>query len=116
MAVINIGSDFSRDPAGRGDKNGKDNGKAFRETVLKKAVRNLHEGEKLVVILDDDVDGYGSSFLSEGFGGMVKCGYIKPDKLLDILVFKYKNPDFEFFERRIKMFIKKSKFNSSAGE
>lgn len=105
MAIINIGKDFSKDPAGRGDNNGTSNGKAFREDLLKVVVENLRPGENLEIILDDDVEGYGSSFLSEGFGGMVKMGYITSKDFLDILVFRYENTDFEFFEKRIRKFI-----------
>ncbi|MTT52992.1 DUF4325 domain-containing protein [Alcanivorax sp. VBW004] len=113
MAILNIGQDFGRDPTGRGPRNGPLNGEAFREKLLKPAVDKLQPGEKLMIILDDGVDGYGSSFLSEGFGGMIKCGYIKSDKFLSILEFKYNDPDFLFFEKRIVSYIKETPYNSN---
>jgi len=115
MAILNIGRDFGRDPTGRSHHNGPLNGKVFRERYLKPAILDLGPGEKLMIILDDGVEGYGSSFLSEGFGGMVKCGYKKSDELLRLLEFKYNDPDFMFFEKRIISYIKESRFNSKFG-
>ena len=92
---FNIGKQFSRDPAGRYYADGDGSGEKFRENYLKPRYEQaLSEDSILVIVLDDDVETYGSSFLSEGFGGMVKKGYAQPDDLLKRLDFKYSNPDF----------------------
>ncbi len=112
MNKINIGQDFSPDPAGRYRSDGPGSGEAFREDLLKKRIEQLALNEKLVIILDGGVEGYGSSFLTEGFAGMVKYGYIDKEKLLSILDIQYDNPDFEFYKKRIIKYIKEAKFNS----
>jgi len=112
MNKINIGQDFSPDPAGRYRSDGSGSGEAFREDLLKQRIEQLGINEKLVIILDDGVEGYGSSFLTEGFAGMVKYGYIDKDKLLSILDIQYEDEDFGFYKKRIIQYIKEAKFNS----
>ncbi|WP_141226321.1 DUF4325 domain-containing protein [Photobacterium sanguinicancri] len=75
MAMLNIGTDFSLTPAGRFYSDGSGSGEEFREECLRVKLLALNNNEKLTIILDDGVDGYGSSFLVEGFAGMVKYGY-----------------------------------------
>lgn len=69
--TINIARDFSRFPAGRYLDDGPYSGAAFRDCYMKPA---LDRGETLVIELDG-VRGYGSSFLEEAFGGLVRLGY-----------------------------------------
>lgn len=116
MKTLNIGKDFSVDPSGRFRADGDSNGEAFREDYLKAAIESLEANEKLRIILDDGVIGYGSSFLSEGFAGMVKYGYIDKGELLEKIEILYTNEDFEFYKNRIIEYIKQSKFNSSKYE
>lgn len=68
---INIGKNFNRFPAGRYLDDGPASGQKFRDEIL---VPALVRGEKLVVEMDDAI-GYGSSFLEEAFGGLVRQGY-----------------------------------------
>ncbi|MBN8212771.1 MAG: STAS-like domain-containing protein [Xanthomonadales bacterium] len=69
VTSINIGRDFNEYPVGRYRKDGDANGEKFREDFLKKP---LQEGS--VHVLLDDAFGYGSSFLEEAFGGLVRSG------------------------------------------
>lgn len=66
--IINIAKDFSRMPAGRYAKDGPYSGETFRERHLIPALR---EGASVRVILDG-ARGYGSSFLEEAFGGIIR--------------------------------------------
>lgn len=116
MKKINIGKDFSTNPAGRFRSDGEGNGEAFREDVLKNAVLSLKPGEKLEIIIDDEVEGYGSSFLTEGFAGMVKFGYIEGDALIEKIEIVYTDEDFDFYKNKILDYIKKAKFNSKVYE
>lgn len=68
ITVINIGRDYSRFPAGRYLEDGQSNGQRFREQFLVPALKG---GGKLKVLFDDAL-GYGSSFLEEAFGGLVR--------------------------------------------
>lgn len=65
---INVGKDFSTEPAGRFRTDGPFSGEAFRDDILLPAIR---KSEKTVIELDD-TEGYGSSFLEEAFGGLVR--------------------------------------------
>ena len=113
MKTLNIGKDFSVDPIGRYRSDGdKRSGEAFREDCLKPILQSLALNEILEIIIDDGVESYGSSFLSEGFAGMVKYGYITKEELLKKIEVKYTNEDFEFFKKKILEYIAAAKYNS----
>lgn len=112
MAVINVGVDFSPDPQGRFRTDGDSSGEAFREDFLWPALSKLSAGEKLTIILDDGVETFGSSFLTEGFAGIVKYGYMRPNDLLGVLEFKFQNMDFDFYRKKILRYIAEATFNS----
>lgn len=69
--TVNIGKQFSRYPVGRYRSDGDANGEKFREDVLRPA---LTRASKIVIEFDDAL-GYGSSFLEEAFGGLVRHGF-----------------------------------------
>jgi hypothetical protein len=71
MRDIKVAADFSRHPAGRFFNDGKFSGEAFRQKFLEPALR----ANTPIRIDLDDVRGYGSSFLEEAFGGLVRKGY-----------------------------------------
>jgi hypothetical protein len=67
MKTVKV-AEFSRFPGPRYKKLGPHSGEEFRDNVLKVALENNDE-----VLVDlDDVFGYGSSFLEEAFGGLVR--------------------------------------------
>ncbi len=68
---IRLAADFSRYPAGRYVKDGPYSGERFREEYLRPV---LDKSEQVIIELDG-TRGYGSSFLEEAFGGLVRCGY-----------------------------------------
>ena len=78
MTRISLAEDFSPFPAGRyhpGD--GPHTGQRFREERLVPALGELGEAERLEVVFDG-VEGCGSSFLDEAFGGLVRdAGFSK---------------------------------------
>lgn len=76
--VINIERNFSRYPAGRYLEDGPYSGQRFREEFL---VPALETGADKVIIELDGARGYGSSFLEEAFGGLVRAGYSANDLL-----------------------------------
>lgn len=67
MRKLSVAQDFSRYPAGRHRTDGPWSGEAFRHDLLAPA---LHEGTVEVDL--DGTLGYGSSFLEEAFGGLVR--------------------------------------------
>ncbi|PWF25569.1 hypothetical protein DD235_02345 [Corticimicrobacter populi] len=68
--MISIARDFSLSPAARYRKEGPNSGQRFREELL---YPPLAAGQKVIVNLDGAV-GYGSSFLEEAFGGLIRSG------------------------------------------
>lgn len=67
---ISVAKDFSIFPAGRFPTDGPHNGERFRKQQLEPAFK---KNAKIVVELDG-TRGYGSSFLDEAFGGLVRVG------------------------------------------
>lgn len=78
---VNIGKEFSRYPAGRFPADGKYNGQSFRRKFL---VLPLTKGDTVDVYLDDAID-YGSSFLEEAFGGLVRVEKLDRKAVLHLL-------------------------------
>lgn len=81
MHIIHVATDFSSVPAGRFRMDGPFSGEQFREEHLRPL---LARGEKVIVDLDN-VEGYGSSFLEEAFGGLVRYGYFTRSQLRNML-------------------------------
>lgn len=84
MIAINVSRDFTRFPAGRFKRNGTTSGEAFREQFLEQPIR---DGRIVEVILDGTL-GYGSSFLEEAFGGLVRKLQVDADRILSLLRFQ----------------------------
>lgn len=68
---VKVAEQFSRYPAGRFLNDGPYSGQHFRERFL---LPYLQSGKEVVVHLDG-TRGYGSSFLEEAFGGLVRLGF-----------------------------------------
>jgi STAS-like domain of unknown function (DUF4325) len=73
--VINIAKDFSRAPAGRFVSDGPNSGERFRTEFLVPALAS----NQPVTLELDGTRGYGSSFLEEAFGGLLRLGYAAAD-------------------------------------
>jgi len=112
MAILNVGVDFDKDPSGRYYTDGPASGERFREEFLKPKLGSLSRDEKLEIIIDGEVEGYGSSFLVEGFAGLVKHGYFSKDFLRNRMIIKFSDPDFEFYRDKIWMYIDSARFRS----
>lgn len=109
MTVLYIGNQFSDDPAGRYYTDGDGNGEEFREEVLKPI---FSSGNNITINIDKNVEGYGSSFLVEAFGGLIKHGYFEKDYITERLTITFDDSDFEFYAKKIKQYINEAKFNS----
>lgn len=67
--IINIKNDFSPFPGGRFNKDGPFSGERFLKEFL---IPALQENDTVVIELDGTF-GYGSSFLEEVFGGLIRA-------------------------------------------
>jgi len=79
--TLKVSREFSAEPAGRFRTDGPNSGERFREELLIPALKKV-EG-KLVVDMND-LEGYGSSFLEEAFGGLIRSEFT-PKQLHDKL-------------------------------
>ena len=96
MKVVTIDmKDFSRAPFGRYAGDGKWNGEAFREKFLYEHFVDPSV-TKVVVKLDSVAPGYeyGSSFLEEAFGGLVRVKGLKSEDVLNKLEVETVNMDY----------------------
>lgn len=84
MKTVSVARDFTRFPSGRYKQNGDTSGEAFRERFLEEPIAR---GEKVIVELDGTV-GYGSSFLEEAFGGLVRKLRLPAETIFDRLEFR----------------------------
>ena len=75
--TIVIGTDFSDTPGGRYFDDGPFSGQRFREEFLIPALKNNDN----VVVDISGVEGYGSSFLEEVFGGLVRSNAFTKEEL-----------------------------------
>ena len=69
--MISITKDFSEAPSGRYKTDGPSSGERFRDDIL---IPALQKNVNLEVNLDVTL-GYGSSFLEEAFGGLIRAGF-----------------------------------------
>lgn len=67
--TLSIAEDFSKSPVGRFRSDGPTSGVVFREEHLLPAL----EAYDVVDVVLDGSNGYGSSFLEEAFGGLVRA-------------------------------------------
>ncbi len=79
---IKIARDFSYSPGPRYIDEGKNSGEKFRKEILADAFsRAIAENKKIIVNLDG-TDGYGTSFLEESFGGLIRVDKLPYDEII----------------------------------
>lgn len=75
VKMISIAKDYSDEPGGRYYSDGSHSGERFREEFLAPALR----GADVVEVDIGGVLAFGSSFLEEAFGGLVRLGFAARD-------------------------------------
>lgn len=115
MKKLYIGKYFSDDPSGRFYTDGDGSGEEFREEVLKVILDDINKSrsnKKLIINIDENVEGYGSSFFSEAFGGLIKYGYFEKKFVLDHIDIEWNDPDYEFYKSRIIETVSNARYSS----
>ncbi len=85
--TINIPEEFTRFPGGRYADGKNNSGEELRDRLLWPELQEvIAKGGKLLIILDGGA-GYGSSFLDEAFGGLVRKWHVDLNTLKDKLIF-----------------------------
>jgi hypothetical protein len=79
---ISIAQEFNEFPAGRIPDDGPNSGQRFRDDFLAPALKDaIKNNYKLEIDLDGTM-GYGSSFLDEAFGGLIREHHLGKDEIL----------------------------------
>ena len=89
--VINLASEFHKAPAGRFIEDGDYSGQKFREQFLAPALKD--EKTDRVEIILDGLEGVGSSFWEESFGGLIRENKISFETIKKKLVLKCQDDD-----------------------
>lgn len=82
---INICRDFSPTPGPRYIREGKFSGESFREKVLYPKVCEAIEKNIPFEVNLDGTAGYGTSFLEESFGGLIRIYGLPYDKIMSLM-------------------------------
>lgn len=101
MKTISIGKDFSPTPIGRYPNDSDYSGELFRNEHLLPA---LNQNDCVEIIIDD-AEGYGSSFLEEAFGGLIRHGHYSPSQLESKLKISCSRPAYKIYELLIWKYI-----------
>jgi hypothetical protein len=92
--LIKIAVDFSNTPGPRYVSEGKFSGESFRNEHLRPMVSKALKTDSVLIIDLDGTYGYGTSFLEESFGGLIRNDGFKLSQLKPILQFISKeDPD-----------------------
>ncbi|MBU2848594.1 STAS-like domain-containing protein [Acidithiobacillus ferriphilus] len=100
--TIYIADDFSTTPAGRYKSDGQFSGEKFRDDILMPALKT-HD---IVIVNLDNTIGYGSSFLEEAFGGIIRSGTFTHKELKKKLKIKSSR---SFYINRVWSYIEAAK-------
>lgn len=96
--LISISKDFTETPGGRYKSDGPYTGEVFRENLLYPA---LQEFDLVEVDLDGTL-GYGSSFLEEAFGGLIRVKGMTLEELNNKLIIKSSR---QLYSERVKRYL-----------
>jgi hypothetical protein len=102
-------ADFSVYPSGRDEHDGDFNGKEFRETVLRPAIELSRKRNQRIQVSLANVLSFGSSFLEEAFGGLVREGIADKKYLKHNLEIIPGKPNYERFKSIIFQYINEAK-------
>ena len=100
--TISIADDFSAYPAGRYPNDGKYNGTTFRKDVLVPALKGSNDQ---VEVIFDGVAGFGSSFLEEAFGGLIRDEEMTKEFLDTHLILRTTELELEDFVKLAQRYI-----------
>jgi len=115
--IIDLASDYFPYPSGRFTSDGTYNGERFRTEVLVPALRAAKAagGSEKVVIDIDGVRSFGSSFLEEAFGGLVRRGLFSRGDLSSLLEIRCTKPHLFMFRDLIGSYIDSAQADLKVG-
>ena len=106
VMTYRIADEFSKTPGGRFRKHGPFSGEEFREDVLRDLLgRAIGSGDRLLIVLDG-THGYGSSFLEEAFGGLIRLRIFDREQVRRHLELKAVDPLYETYRLSANRYMK----------
>ena len=111
MTVINeltlvVSTNFSPTPGPRKILEGKFSGEEFRESCLEPKLKEAIEKNTKLLIDLDGTAGFGTSFLEEAFGGLIRSSELSPSDALKILDIQFTRPAYRRYKDLIIKYIK----------
>ena len=107
---LDIAAEFSPYPAGRyHPQDGEYTGDRFRDEFLVPKLNHVMEKKEFLVVLLDGVRTFGSSFLEEAFGGLVRQKIFTSRELKQYLKFEYSKKSLMMYEDAIWEYISRAK-------
>jgi len=103
---IVIAKEFSKTPGPRHIKEGEHSGEMFRQDILLPRLKEAISGNVKLWIDFDGTAGYGTSFLEEAFGGLIRKEGYTYDTLSKILEFK--SDEEEYLKEDIDIYMKEA--------
>lgn len=91
--IINIAEEYTKTPGARYIADGEFSGEDFRNIILEPRYKECKENNKKLIINFDGGYGYGTSFLEESFGGLVRKGYSCDELLKNIELISEEEPE-----------------------
>lgn len=82
---ISVLNDFSPTPGPRYINEGKFSGELFRQKVLFPKVSEALEKNLHFEVVLDGTAGYGTSFLEESFGGLIRIHHLSYERILELM-------------------------------
>ncbi|MFC5385150.1 STAS-like domain-containing protein [Aquamicrobium segne] len=105
---ISIAKDFSPYPAGRTGQDGPNNGTRFRKEHLVPALKEAGRTGGIVTVDFDGVRSFGTSFLEEAFGGLVRLEGFEKREVQDLLELRAEKPVYRTYKRLALRYIKEA--------
>lgn len=105
--LLSICQEFSDVPAGRNRSDGEFSGERFRDDILVPALKEAQETNQKLEVDLNGAEGYGSSFLEEVFGGLVREHKYSPESLRGVLEIKA-DGGYEVYKRIAEHYIERA--------
>lgn len=86
--VVSIAQDYSRFPGGRIPEDGPYCASVFRDDILLPAIKNAKSATACLFVDFDGTEGYGTSFLEETFGGLIRERGFTKMQIQEVLRFR----------------------------
>ena len=95
--IYKIAEKFTKTPGGRFKRHGPFSGEEFRDNVLCGLLQEAVESGKTLTVELDGTAGYGSSFLEEAFGGLIRRGLFSKESVKRHLKLSALDPLYETY-------------------